>query len=136
MNSLLCHEVSYSNTTNIIIIFQMPAGSDEKWAQKLYKMHLNKSKHFSKPRLSNLAFVVHHFADLVQYDTNGFVEKNRDSVNEEHLLLLKASEVYYFTICIYVIPCVFFHSFIFYLIIHSFSYPLIRPFIHFINMFI
>ncbi|XP_048581655.1 unconventional myosin-Va isoform X2 [Nematostella vectensis] len=71
---------------------KMPKGSDSQWAQKLYKQHLQKSKHFSKPRMSNLAFVIHHFADHVEYFVSGFVEKNRDTVNDEHLALLRASE--------------------------------------------
>jgi myosin-5 len=78
-----------------LLSLQMPKGSDEKWAQKLYKQHLKTSKHFSKPRMSNMGFIIHHFADLVEYDTNGFVEKNRDTINDEHLSLLKASEVSY-----------------------------------------
>ena len=70
----------------------MPKGSDSSWIQKLYKQHLKK-QHFSKPRLSQTAFIVHHFADDVEYEANGFVEKNRDAVNQEHLAILKASEV-------------------------------------------
>ena len=70
----------------------MPRGCDSSWIQKLYKQHLKK-QHFSKPRLSQTAFIVHHFADDVEYEANGFVEKNRDTVNQEHLAILKASEV-------------------------------------------
>ncbi|XP_022802810.1 unconventional myosin-Va-like isoform X2 [Stylophora pistillata] len=70
---------------------KMPKGADSSWIQKLYKHHMKK-EHFSKPRLSQTAFIVHHFADDVQYEIRGFVEKNRDSVNQEHLAILKASE--------------------------------------------
>lgn len=70
----------------------MPRGADGSWVQKLYKQHLKK-QHFSKPRLSQTAFIVHHFADDVEYEVTGFVEKNRDVVNQEHLAILKASEV-------------------------------------------
>ena len=70
----------------------MPKGADSSWVQKLYKQHLKK-QHFSKPRLSQTAFIVHHFADDVEYEVTGFVEKNRDVVNQEHLAILKASEV-------------------------------------------
>lgn len=70
----------------------MPRGADSSWIQKLYKQHLKK-EHFSKPRLSQTAFIVHHFADDVEYEVTGFVEKNRDVVNQEHLAILKASEV-------------------------------------------
>ncbi|MGH0177060.1 UNVERIFIED_CONTAM: hypothetical protein FKN15_074205 [Acipenser sinensis] len=42
---------------------RMPKGSDESWAQKLYERHQNQNPHFSKPRLSNTAFIILHFAD-------------------------------------------------------------------------
>ena len=71
----------------------MPKGSDLSWAQKLYKHHLKKAKHFDKARMGNDAFLIHHFADVVEYNVHGFVLKNRDRVNEEHLAILKASEV-------------------------------------------
>ena len=71
----------------------MPKGSDSAWALKLYKQHLKTSDHFIKPRLSEKAFIICHYADNVIYDCDGFVEKNRDLINEEHINLLCASEV-------------------------------------------
>ena len=71
----------------------MPKGSDEAWALKLYKQHLKTSDHFIKPRMSEKAFIIRHYADDVIYDCDGFVEKNRDLINEEHINLLCASEV-------------------------------------------
>uniref|UniRef100_A0A803TSU2 Myosin VA n=1 Tax=Anolis carolinensis TaxID=28377 RepID=A0A803TSU2_ANOCA len=44
---------------------KMPKGSDNSWAQKLYNTHLNKTSLFEKPRLSNKAFIIQHFADKV-----------------------------------------------------------------------
>lgn len=46
---------------------QMPKGSDESWVQKLYDQHLSSKPQpfFRKPRMSNSAFVVLHFADSV-----------------------------------------------------------------------
>ncbi|XP_033100860.1 unconventional myosin-Va-like isoform X3 [Anneissia japonica] len=70
----------------------VPKGNDDNWCQKLYSQHVKKSKHFSKPRTSNNSFVVHHFADKVEYTAEGFVEKNRDNVNDEHLNILRASQ--------------------------------------------
>ena len=70
----------------------MPKGSDDNWCQKLYKSHSN-AKHFSKPRMSQSAFIIHHFADKVEYQSDGCVEKNRDNVNEEHLNILRGSQV-------------------------------------------
>ncbi|XDV53289.1 hypothetical protein PO909_021839 [Leuciscus waleckii] len=71
----------------------MPKGSDESWAQKLYNTHLKKSSHFEKPRMSNTAFIILHFADKVEYQCDGFLEKNKDTVNEEQINVLKASKV-------------------------------------------
>ncbi|KAI4903112.1 hypothetical protein NFI96_015689, partial [Prochilodus magdalenae] len=70
----------------------MPRGSDDSWAQKLYNTHLKKSAHFDKPRMSNKAFIIQHFADRVEYQCDGFLEKNKDTVNEEQMNVLKSSK--------------------------------------------
>ncbi|XP_029160851.1 unconventional myosin-Va isoform X2 [Nylanderia fulva] len=70
---------------------RMPKGSDASWAEKLYTKCI-KSKHFEKPRFGTSAFLIHHFADLVQYETVGFLEKNRDTVIEEQMDVLRGSE--------------------------------------------
>nr|CAB3264158.1 unconventional myosin-Va [Phallusia mammillata] len=71
---------------------RMPRGSDQSWAQKLYTKHLKTSKHFDKSKLSNTSFFVAHFADKVRYEIEGFLEKNRDTVQEEQVNILKASQ--------------------------------------------
>ncbi|NXJ04154.1 MYO5B protein, partial [Odontophorus gujanensis] len=70
---------------------KMPQGSDGSWAQKLYQTHLG-SSHFQKPKRPTDAFVVCHFAGKVEYQCSGFVEKNRDTVPEELVGLLRASK--------------------------------------------
>jgi len=57
--------------------------------------------------MSQTSFIVHHFADKVEYQIEGFLEKNRDTVLDEHVNILKASEVrrwqekiHYFTVCV------------------------------------
>ncbi|XP_055087475.1 unconventional myosin-Vb isoform X2 [Periophthalmus magnuspinnatus] len=70
---------------------KVPKGTDQNWAQKLYKQH-SKSAHFQKPRMSNISFIIIHFADKVEYQCEGFLEKNRDTVYEEQINILKASE--------------------------------------------
>lgn len=72
----------------------MPKGSDQNWCQKLYDRHIktNKAKHFEKPRTSNSSFIIIHFADQVLYQIEGFLEKNRDTVVEEHINIMKASQ--------------------------------------------
>ncbi|XP_028306726.1 unconventional myosin-Va-like isoform X2 [Gouania willdenowi] len=71
---------------------KMPKGSDATWAQKLYNTLLRQNAHFDKPRLSNQAFIIRHFADKVEYQCESFLEKNKDTVNEEQLNVLKKSE--------------------------------------------
>ncbi|KAK2539507.1 Myo5a [Columba livia] len=71
---------------------KMPKGSDDTWAQKLYNTHLNKCALFEKPRLSNKAFIIKHFADKVEYQCEGFLEKNKDTVYEEQIKVLKSSK--------------------------------------------
>ncbi|XP_029371529.1 unconventional myosin-Vb isoform X2 [Echeneis naucrates] len=70
---------------------KVPKGTDQNWAQKLYKQH-SSSTHFQKPRMSNTSFIVIHFADKVEYQCDGFLEKNRDTVYEEQINILKASQ--------------------------------------------
>ncbi|XP_030620730.1 unconventional myosin-Va isoform X2 [Chanos chanos] len=71
---------------------RMPKGSDDSWAQKLYNTHLKTCALFEKPRMSNKAFIIQHFADKVEYQCEGFLEKNKDTVNEEQINVLKASK--------------------------------------------
>ncbi|XP_058257243.1 unconventional myosin-Vb isoform X1 [Hemibagrus wyckioides] len=71
---------------------RIPKGSDENWARKLYDHHLNRSPYFHKPRMSNAAFIVLHFADMVQYECEGFLDKNRDTIFEEPINIMRASQ--------------------------------------------
>jgi len=71
----------------------MPNASDRNWCHKVCDMHAGKSKHFEKPRLSQTSYIIVHFADKVEYQIDGFLEKNRDTVLDEHIRLLKASTV-------------------------------------------
>ena len=73
---------------------QLGQGSDENWSRKLYSNFIERNTHprFAKPRFSNTAFIVHHFADHVEYSALGFLQKNRDSIFEEQVLLLRDSK--------------------------------------------
>ncbi|KAL1924506.1 uncharacterized protein VTP21DRAFT_4160 [Calcarisporiella thermophila] len=73
---------------------RLPSGSDQGWCNKLIQ-HFSTpqyKKYFQKPRFANNAFTVSHYAHDVTYDTDGFLEKNRDTVPEEHLSLLQSTE--------------------------------------------
>ncbi|XP_009068415.1 PREDICTED: unconventional myosin-Vb-like, partial [Acanthisitta chloris] len=70
---------------------KMPKGTDRNWTQKLYNRHTG-SPHFQKPRASGTSFIILHFADKVKYESIGFLEKNRDTVHEEQIDILKTSK--------------------------------------------
>ncbi|KAM7414757.1 hypothetical protein PAMA_019527 [Pampus argenteus] len=68
-----------------------PQGTDQSWLQKLYN-YLDANPMFEKPRLSNEAFVIQHFADKVEYHCKGFLEKNRDALYEGLIDIMRASK--------------------------------------------
>uniref|UniRef100_A0A7M4FZU1 Myosin VC n=1 Tax=Crocodylus porosus TaxID=8502 RepID=A0A7M4FZU1_CROPO len=70
----------------------LPQGTDENWLQKLYNNFINKNPLFQKPRMSNTSFIIQHFADKVEYKCEGFLEKNRDTVYEVLIEILKSSK--------------------------------------------
>ncbi|KAF8978491.1 Myosin type-2 heavy chain 1 [Entomortierella lignicola] len=73
---------------------RMPSGSDQGWCNKLFTQ-LGTEKHkkwFTKPRFSNSAFTISHYAHDVTYDCDGFLEKNRDTLPDELLNLIKNSD--------------------------------------------
>ncbi|CAG8490447.1 5123_t:CDS:10, partial [Diversispora eburnea] len=71
-----------------------PGSTDETWCNKLYD-NFNKQDYkqfFKKPRFSNVAFTISHYAHDVTYEVENFLEKNKDTVPEEHLTLLRNTE--------------------------------------------
>eukprot|EP00050_Salpingoeca_kvevrii_P012733 m.24471 g.24471 ORF g.24471 m.24471 type:complete len:1371 (-) comp4280_c0_seq1:120-4232(-) len=76
----------------------MPRGSDNTFTIKLHTTHsgninLDKPRHVkSKKKLGeDEAFVVHHFAGDVTYETRQFLHKNNDSIHDELVGLLRTS---------------------------------------------
>jgi len=67
---------------------RMPKGTDSSWVEKLYSK-CTRWKHFSRPRFGTTAFLIHHFADNVTYQSEGFLEKNRDTVLEDQINVIK-----------------------------------------------
>ncbi len=72
---------------------KLPAGSDQKLADKLHQTIVKPEQQtvFKKPRFSQNAFTIAHYAHDVTYEVEGFLEKNRDTVPDEHLNLLQSS---------------------------------------------
>ncbi|CAN4113680.1 unnamed protein product [Withania somnifera] len=68
-----------------------PKSTHETFSQKLYqtfKVH----KRFIKPKLSRTDFTIAHYAGEVQYQSDFFLDKNKDYVVPEHQDLLSASK--------------------------------------------
>ncbi|XP_043705633.1 myosin-6-like isoform X4 [Telopea speciosissima] len=68
-----------------------PRSTHETFAQKLYQTFRN-HKRFSKPKLSPSDFTICHYAGDVTYQTELFLDKNKDYVVAEHQALLGASK--------------------------------------------
>ncbi|KAK5663078.1 hypothetical protein OQA88_6494 [Cercophora sp. LCS_1] len=71
---------------------RLPMGSDEQFVTKLHHNYASdKHKFYKKPRFGKSAFTVCHYAIDVTYESDGFIEKNRDTVPDEHMAVLRAS---------------------------------------------
>ncbi|KAK3945053.1 myosin-2 [Diplogelasinospora grovesii] len=71
---------------------RLPMGSDEQFVTKLHHNYAaDKNKFYKKPRFGKSAFTVCHYAVDVTYESDGFIEKNRDTVPDEHMAVLRAS---------------------------------------------
>lgn len=73
---------------------RLPAGSDTSFLQKLNAQLLKPANNavFKKPRFGNSAFTIAHYALDVTYEVDGFLEKNRDTVPDEHMVLLATTK--------------------------------------------
>ncbi|KAL7430129.1 hypothetical protein ACHAXH_001220, partial [Discostella pseudostelligera] len=67
--------------------------TDKTFVSAVYKMCLTTHKRFSadKKQQSQGKFCIHHYAGVVEYDTNGFMEKNKDEIPMEASELLSNS---------------------------------------------
>ena len=71
---------------------RLPMGSDEQFVTKLHHNFANdKSRYYKKPRFGKSAFTVCHYAIDVTYESDGFIEKNRDTVPDEHMDVLRST---------------------------------------------
>ncbi|XP_045809003.1 myosin-9-like isoform X3 [Trifolium pratense] len=68
-----------------------PKSTHETFANKLYQTFM-KNKRFIKPKLSQTDFTIAHYAGEVTYQSDQFLDKNKDYVVPEHQDLLIASK--------------------------------------------
>ncbi|KAK3187746.1 hypothetical protein Dsin_027307 [Dipteronia sinensis] len=71
-----------------------PRSTYETFAEKLYQTFKD-HKRFSKPKLSRTDFTICHYAGDVTYQTELFLDKNKDYVVPEHQALLSASRCHF-----------------------------------------
>ncbi|RPD65761.1 hypothetical protein L226DRAFT_608721 [Lentinus tigrinus ALCF2SS1-7] len=73
---------------------RLPSGTDQSFLQKLHNQLAKPEnvKVYKKPRFGNSAFTIAHYALDVTYEVEGFLEKNRDTVPDEHMALLQGTK--------------------------------------------
>ncbi|CAN6837145.1 unnamed protein product [Brassica oleracea] len=69
----------------------LPKSNPETFSEKLYQTFKN-HKRFIKPKLTRSDFTLVHYAGEVQYQSDQFLDKNKDYVVAEHQDLLNASK--------------------------------------------
>uniref|UniRef100_A0A1J3K8C5 Myosin-5 n=1 Tax=Noccaea caerulescens TaxID=107243 RepID=A0A1J3K8C5_NOCCA len=67
-----------------------PKSTHETFSQKLFQT-FKEHKRFSKPKLSPTDFTISHYAGEVTYQSNYFIDKNKDYIVAEHQALFTAS---------------------------------------------
>jgi myosin V len=71
---------------------RLPMGSDEQFVTKLHhNFAAGKQKFYKKPRFGKSAFTICHYAIDVTYESDGFIDKNRDTVPDEHMEVMRQS---------------------------------------------
>uniref|UniRef100_A0A2P2MTZ5 Myosin heavy chain family protein n=1 Tax=Rhizophora mucronata TaxID=61149 RepID=A0A2P2MTZ5_RHIMU len=75
----------------VVFCSMFPRSTHETFAQKLYQTFKN-HKRFNKPKLARSDFTIRHYAGDVTYQTELFLDKNKDYVVAEHQSLLSASK--------------------------------------------
>ena len=74
----------------------VPKGTDMTFKEKLYNNHLGKHPSFGKPKPkkggAEAHFDLHHYAGTVSYSVTGWLEKNKDPINNTVAALFKASK--------------------------------------------
>ncbi|XP_077939042.1 myosin heavy chain, fast skeletal muscle-like [Gasterosteus aculeatus] len=74
-----------------------PKATDTSFKNKLYDQHLGKNKAFEKPKpakgKAEAHFSLVHYAGTVDYNINGWLDKNKDPLNESVIQLYQKSSV-------------------------------------------
>ena len=75
-----------------------PKATDKTFLEKVFHQHMGKSPNLSKPKPSGKPkgmeahFEIIHYAGTVAYNTNGWLERNKDPLNETVVALMAAGK--------------------------------------------
>ncbi|VDO44153.1 unnamed protein product, partial [Brugia timori] len=73
---------------------KMGQGTDRDWLEKLRTCQmLKKTQHFQLPKIKNPTFIIRHFAADVTYNVDGFLAKNKDTISQQLIAVMKNSKV-------------------------------------------
>uniref|UniRef100_G3TLL5 Myosin-2 n=1 Tax=Loxodonta africana TaxID=9785 RepID=G3TLL5_LOXAF len=74
-----------------------PKATDMSFKNKLYEQHLGKSANFQKPKVvkgrTEAHFALIHYAGVVDYNINGWLDKNKDPLNDTVVALYQKSSM-------------------------------------------
>mmetsp|Transcript_9650 Transcript_9650/g.18159 ORF Transcript_9650/g.18159 Transcript_9650/m.18159 type:complete len:1426 (-) Transcript_9650:410-4687(-) len=76
---------------------QMGRNMDDAKLVDLFQSHLHKHPDFSTAKFSPSSFVVKHYAGDVSYNSDGFLEKNKDSLHDDLQAVLTSSKCPFIT---------------------------------------
>ncbi|XP_057601473.1 unconventional myosin-VIIb isoform X2 [Hippopotamus amphibius kiboko] len=71
---------------------RFPQGTDTTLLQKLKNVHTNNKAFLQPKNIHNAQFGIAHFAGEVYYKAEGFLEKNRDVLSQDILILVHSSQ--------------------------------------------
>jgi len=88
-------DILQAKTTGVFAILDeecvVPQGSDQGFCNKLIKQHKG-HRRFDEIKLKQSWFVIKHFAGPVQYNTEGFLDKNKDQLSNDIIECLGNSQ--------------------------------------------
>ena len=71
---------------------KFPRATDLTLAEKFHK-NLSYTVYYKKPKDNGPSFLIHHYAGAVLYETQGFLEKNRDTLKPEVVGVMRESSM-------------------------------------------
>ncbi|KAM5165557.1 unconventional myosin-VIIb [Mantella aurantiaca] len=71
---------------------KFPQGTDATMLTKLNKIHSKSNIYIASKSVHDTKFGIYHFAGLVYYETEGFLDKNRDLLSTDFILMIHSSK--------------------------------------------